>query len=187
MNVNVYDFDNTIYNGDSTADFYLFCLRRHKRIFLLAPSLLAAVFRFYVRKKGTKTEFKEKVYRFLEYCDHAQDVEDFWERNSYKIKEFYKDRKRSTDVIISASPEFLLRPICWQLGIRNLIASQVDPVTGKYRGENCHGAEKTRRFREVYGDAVIDEFYSDSHSDDPMAEIAQKAFLVKGNEIKPWK
>ena len=30
--MNVYDFDKTIYYGDSTADFYLFCLKRHKKI-----------------------------------------------------------------------------------------------------------------------------------------------------------
>ena len=29
--MNVYDFDKTIYDGDSTADFYLFSLRRHKK------------------------------------------------------------------------------------------------------------------------------------------------------------
>ncbi|MBQ5641996.1 MAG: hypothetical protein IIV05_09365, partial [Ruminococcus sp.] len=50
----------------------------------------------------------------------------------------------------------------------------------------CHGAEKVRRFREQFGDAVTDAFYSDSHSDDPMAKIAQKAFMVKGEECKPW-
>ena len=31
--MNVYDFDKTIYDGDSTADFYLFSLKRHKGIF----------------------------------------------------------------------------------------------------------------------------------------------------------
>lgn len=40
--MNVYDFDKTIYYGDSTADFYLFCLKRHKKILTLAPSLWEA-------------------------------------------------------------------------------------------------------------------------------------------------
>ena len=26
MKVNIYDFDGTIYDGDSTLDFYMFCL-----------------------------------------------------------------------------------------------------------------------------------------------------------------
>ena len=59
--MNVYDFDKTIYDGDSTADFYLFSLGRHKKILTLAPSLFGAFVRFYVFKKGSKTEFKEKI------------------------------------------------------------------------------------------------------------------------------
>ena len=27
---NIYDFDKTIYDGDSTVDFFLFCLKREK-------------------------------------------------------------------------------------------------------------------------------------------------------------
>ncbi|MBQ1380965.1 MAG: HAD-IB family phosphatase [Ruminococcus sp.] len=184
--MNVYDFDKTIYSGDSTADFYLFSLRRHKRILLLAPSLLGAALRFYLFKRGTKTQFKEVMYRFLQRCDTERDVADFRRQNACKIKRFYLAQQQPDDVIISASPVFLLAPICEQLGIRHLIASEVDPHTGRYTGENCHGAEKVRRFREQFGDAVTDAFYSDSHSDDPMAKIAQKAFMVKGEECKPW-
>ena len=43
-----------------------------------------------------------------------------------------------------------------------------------------------RRFREVFGQSSIDKFYSDSYSDTPMAEIANKAFMVKKDEITPW-
>ena len=35
--MNVYDFDKTIYGGDSTADFYLFSLKRHKKSSFLLP------------------------------------------------------------------------------------------------------------------------------------------------------
>ena len=66
------------------------------------------------------------------------------------------------------------------------MASPVDPKTGKTIGLNCHGEEKVRRFREVYGDAQIDEFYSDSLHDTPLAKEAKRAFLVKKDEILPW-
>lgn len=33
---------------------------------------------------------------------------------------------------------------------------------------------------------MIDEFYSDSHSDDPLARLAKQAFLVKGEKLTPW-
>ena len=32
----------------------------------------------------------------------------------------------------------------------------------------------------------IEEFYSDSRADTPLAEIAQKAFLVKGERLENW-
>ena len=63
--MNVYDFDKTIYDGDSTMHFYLFCLRRHPRIFPLAVPLVRGAIKYYVLNRGTKTMMKEKMYRFL--------------------------------------------------------------------------------------------------------------------------
>ncbi len=184
--MNVYDFDKTIYDGDSTADFYIFSLKRHKGIILLSPSLFGAFLRFYVFKRGTKTEFKEKMYRFLTKCELETDLADFWETHKKNIKRFYISQRRDDDLIISASPEFLLEPICRELGVA-LLASRVDGKSGKYDGINCHGKEKVRRFCEAYPDGVIDDFYSDSHSDDPLAEISKRAFLVKGERLTAWK
>ncbi len=184
--MNVYDFDKTIYDGDSTADFYLFSLRRHKKILLLAPSLIGAFLKFYAFHHGTKTDFKQVMYRFLGYVDMKKDLPDFWEKHEEKIKAFYKKQQRKDDVIISASPEFLLAPICQKLGIQYLMASRVNPETGVYDGINCHGKEKVRRFYEVFPDGVIDNFYSDSHSDDPLAEISKRAFIVKKEVHKNW-
>jgi phosphoserine phosphatase len=102
------------------------------------------------------------------------------------IKEFYIKARQDSDVVISASPEFLLRPVCDSLNIKNLIASRVDKNTGRYSGENCWGAEKLRRLREEMGNASVREFYSDSLSDAPLAEIAETAYIVRGENIIPW-
>ena len=66
------------------------------------------------------------------------------------------------------------------------MASPVDPKTGKYLGENCHGEEKVRRFYAAFPNARPEEFYSDSLSDTPMADISERAFLVKKTTIIPW-
>ncbi len=184
--MNAYDFDKTIYNGDSTADFYFFCLKRHKKIICCFPSLIIAAVKFFVLKKINKTQFKQTMYRFLNYCDIENDLEEFWNKAKYKIKDFYKKQKKDDDVIISASPEFLLKPICDELSIKRLIASKVDMKTGIYDGLNCHGKEKVRRFREFFGNAKVDKFYSDSKSDTPMAEIAEHAYLVNKEKITEW-
>lgn len=186
--MNVYDFDKTIYDGDSTADFYFFSLKRHKKIILLFPSLAGAFIKYYIFKKGTKTQFKETMYRFLRYCDTNTDVEDFWSKNIAKIKPFYKNQQKADDIIISASPRFLLEPACKKAHIKHLICSEVDPISGKYTGINCHGKEKVRRFYETFKiNNTINKFYSDSHSDDPLAKIAVKAFMVDGKKIKEWR
>jgi putative flippase GtrA len=111
----------------------------------------------------------------------------FWERNRAKLKPWYLAQRRDSDIIISASPEFLLEPlVCGYLGAR-LIASRLNPLTGKFDGRNCYGEEKSARLRALYPDAVIDDFYSDSLSDAPLVEKAERGFMVKENRIIPWR
>lgn len=185
--MNVYDFDKTIYKNDSTADFYFFCLKRYPAMLLLLPSLLCAFLKWRLGKIS-KTKFKETLYRFLtKIPDPNAEVERFWDKNERKIKNFYSEKQRPDDVVISASPEFLLAPICKRLGIKHLYASRVSIYDGKYTGENCWGGEKVNRFYSAFGkNAEIDEFYSDSLSDTPLAEISEKSFIVIGEKLVPW-
>ena len=90
------------------------------------------------------------------------------------------------DVVISASAVDIVRPCCEKLGIKYIMGSPVDMRTGAYSGPNCHGEEKIMRFRAAFPGAEIEEFYSDSHSDDPMARIAKKSFMVKGETLTEW-
>lgn len=185
--MNVYDFDETIYDGDSTVDFYFYCLRTYPLTILRSlPSLTAGAV-LYLFGALDKTGFKQRFYRFLRGIpDIDQAVDSFWDRHIGHIKPWYQEAHQDTDVIISASPEFLLFPACRQLQITHLYASKVDRHTGVYTGVNCHGKEKVRRYREVFGDAPIDSFYSDSLSDTPLAELAAKSYLVKGSRLLPW-
>lgn len=183
--MNAYDFDNTIYKGDSTADFIFWCLKKRPFLgFRLLPG--TAAFGGYLLKLCGKTYFKEKFYRILDSIpDVRKSAEEFWDEYDENIKQWYLDQKREDDVIISASPEFLLKPICQRLGIKHLIASRVDIATGMYLGKNCYGDEKVRRFKKRF-DTAPDEFYSDSLSDAPMANFSHKAFLVDDDILIPW-
>lgn len=185
--MNVYDFDKTIYAGDSTLDFYFYCLKKYPKILKLLPIQVYAAI-CYKFKKYTKTEFKEKFYCFLPLLNNTDVLLDnFWKDYSWKIKPFYLQQKQSNDVIISASPTFLLSPICKKLEIKYLIASNVDKFSGKYTGLNCYGEEKVKRFQEYFSLDLIDNFYSDSLSDTPIANYAKNAFLVSKNSISNWK
>ena len=72
-----------------------------------------------------------------------------------------------------------------ELGV-GLIATPMDKHTGKILGENCHDTEKVRRFQEQYPGEHTECFYSDSLSDTPMAELADRAFLVTKGKLSPW-
>ena len=59
--------------------------------------------------------------------------------------------------------------------------------TGKIIGENCYGEEKVKRFYEAgYNKDSIDEFYSDSLSDSPLADISKTAYIVIKEKLVPW-
>jgi len=183
--MNVYDFDKTIYDGDSTVDFYKYCLKKNIMLIRYLPYAVLGYIK-YKFKIISKTRFKEHFYSFLKGIkDIDKEVSSFWDKNFCKVKKWYLDVKRDDDVIISASPEFLLNEVCRRLNV-TLIASRVDKKTGKYTGENCKGEEKVIRFREIYGDTQIDKFYSDSLSDLPLARLAMESYIVKKNEIRKW-
>lgn len=185
--MNVYDFDNTILRGDSTARFFAWSLGHCPRMWLSVPAqaINGLLFALGLRKKQ---DFKQRMLSFVAlYPDIDKAVEAFWRDNIDRVKPWYRERHRDDDVVISASPEFLIRPACAALGIRHVMGSPVDKRTGQFHGANCHGEEKVRRFREAFPDGAIDQFYSDSHSDDPLARLAREAFLVKGEQLLVWK
>ena len=98
---------------------------------------------------------------------------------------WYLMQRQAQDVVVSASPAWLLQPLCDRLGVK-LIATEVDGRSGRLLGPNCHGAQKVARFAAQYPCAQVGAFYSDSRSDAPMAGLAAKAYLVRGGMPAPW-
>jgi len=184
--MNTYDFDETIFNPDSSYKFFMFCLKRHPGAVLRTLPLTAVKALKYSAHSIETKELKEQLFSFLRYIkDVDADVQSFWDVNFPRIESWYLAQKREDDVIISASPEFLLKPACDRLGVA-LLATPMDKHTGKINGLNCHDSEKVRRFYERYPDAHTENFYSDSLSDTPMAMLADKAWLVNKQDIRPW-
>lgn len=184
--MNVYDFDQTLFNPDSSFLFTVTCLKKYPKLFFrILPGVAVKAIGKLINKSGTK-ELKEKIFAFLPYLDNVDDeVNEFWEKNGNRIEKWYLAQKQEDDLIISASPEFLLIPICKRLGVK-FISTRMDKHTGKIIGENCSNTEKVRRLYEEYPEAVIDEFYSDSLIDTPLAKLASKAFIVRYDKLSPW-
>lgn len=187
MKYYLYDFDGTIYDGDSSVDFFKFCLKKDKSIYKMLPKLVIK-FLAYKSKNITDTELKEFVFSFLKNFKNVDEiVKEFWKTHESKIKNFYLEKKHDQDIIISASPEFLLKPICEKLKVKDLIASDVDKTTGKFKKPNNRGEAKVKEFYKKYPKAEILEMYSDSLHDKPLLDLAKKSYFVKKNKLYDYK
>ena len=188
--MNVYDFDNTIYRGESTFDFFVYCARKNPALLRFLPKVMTVVAR-YKLCRISKEELIELVAEYqAEFLKIAGDITElavgFWDKNMHKIKDFYKTAHRSDDVILSASFSFLLDEVASRIGVTNLICSTMDMKTGKVR-ELCFGDNKPKLFEKYFPNGIIDNFYTDSLNDMPMIKLAKSSFIVKGNRIKKYK
>ncbi len=181
--MNIYDFDNTIYNGDSSKDFFWYCLKKNKSILLDIIPICFSLF-LYLIKIIKKEKFKSSFFRFLKRIDGREYSIEFWKENEYKIKDFYRKQHKNNDIIISASPYFLIEPIAKKYNF-NLIATDMNVNNGVINGKNCYGEEKVFKLNKI-GIYNCDNFYSDSLSDTPCSKLAKKAFIVRNNELIPW-
>lgn len=188
MKLNVYDFDGTIYDGDSTIDFLLFLIKKKKKLIIYIPKFIFNYIK-YKFKLTNKEKLKEVFFSILKFFDNIDELLlEFWEKNESKIKDFFKEKKEhDNDIIASASPEFLLKPIAKKYNVKKLFGSQIDKKTGTFSGLNCHGREKINRINKTYTDAIIYEMYSDDiKADKPLLDLAQNSYIVKKDIIIPY-
>ncbi|MEG0025700.1 MAG: GtrA family protein [Bacilli bacterium] len=183
MKANLYDFDGTIYDGDSSIDFYLFCLKKNILLIRFFPyQLLYCI--LYFCKIINKEKYKQAYFSFLKGIkDINLTVNNFWLQNEKKIKKWYMSKNHKKDIIISASPYFLLLPISKKLKVYDLIATEVDKNTGQFLSHNCRGKEKIKMLYKKHPSISIIEAYTDNISDGPIIEIANKGYFVKKNNI----
>ncbi len=182
--INIYDFDHTIYDGDCTVDYYLFCIRHNPLLLKFLPYQFFH-FLLYALRIEERATFKSNFFVYL--CginDIERSVSSFWKSHYQNIKDWYIQTNHKRDVIISASPLFLLTPAFDQLHALALIATEVNPTTGSIIGENCRGEEKVSRLKKIYEEPVVESAYSDSLSDLPILRLAQKPYIVRKN--KQW-
>lgn len=185
--VNVFDFDKTIYIKDSEEQFIKYLLKRKPLLYLFVPYFTYGFIKY---KLGfcTRQRMKEYYYFTLKFVkDPYKMVEEFWDQEEKEMFPYYFDVRQDDDIVVSASNKFLLDPICKRLNIKNCITGDIDVKTAKFLIPDCKGEEKVRRLKEERPEVVINHFYSDSYTDTPLAKIAKHAHLIspKG-ELKEW-
>ncbi len=188
--MNVYDFDNTIYDGETLVDFILYYVRHDIRIWKYIPRLLYICFRdafhLFTVEQAIKAyaSFLEGYYVKLDNLDN--DVVKFWDKNQKKIKSFYNEIRKDDDIIVSGTTDFILDEIMKRMNIKNYVGSSIDRETGKFT-RLCFLDNKVKIFKELYPDVHIDNFYTDSMNDKAMMDIADHVYFVKGDKIKQIK
>lgn len=185
--MNVYDFDETIFMTNSLELFIKFVIKRHPKLFLcFAPRVIRAK-KLYKNKKINKAKLLAIACSVVKYLKSPeQDAIKFWNRYEKLISKWYLEQKRSDDLIISASPEFLLKPLSKKLGIK-IVGTKVDAETGVIIG-NIRLAKGKANWVIGHDMPLIENFYSDSLSDFPLALLSENAYLVTDNAtvIKLW-
>ena len=164
MKYNLYDFDGTIYDGDSMLDLIIYFSIRKPMIIV---KLLYASVRYLLG--GSKEMFKTTIFNFIKDIDIDKYIDDFWDKHIHKIKSFWLDY------------------IAKKYKIKKLICTRFDKKEGKVIGTNCHGKEKVRRFYEEFPKDRIKIMYTDSNADLPVIDEAEEGIFVKKNKLIKYK
>ena len=185
--MNVYDFDGTIFSSDCSIGFCLWCINRHPKLwFTFFPK---AIKNLILKKMGKMPEYlmQRKFFSYLMLIDDFDvQIERYWDKNEKKIAKWYLAQKKSDDLIISASPDCIIEPIAKRLGV-NYMATEFDREYGVFVNNMMYAKEKAKYIIDQ-GFPVIENFYSDSLADTPLALCAEKAHLVtkKATTVIDW-
>ncbi|GAB3199997.1 HAD superfamily phosphoserine phosphatase-like hydrolase [Pontibacter aydingkolensis] len=197
IQVLVFDLNQTFYNKSSKDEFFKFVAsKRPKRAVYYFQMLYYKL--MHNLNQMRQTEFKEN---FFNYLDHLppQEVEayakEFWQQeypdnfNKALHKRFEEARKDGIKLFCAAGGlELYVKPLFELFKINGLAGTRVKYEDNTYKviGKACKDEEKISRLNEFYKDNTytIVEAYSDSKED--ILDAAQKAYLVKDGEIKPY-
>ncbi len=176
--MNAYDFDETIFYPDCSVLFARWCAKRHPKLyFTYLPKVVKSLLQ-YKKGKLPRYKFERTFFSFLKQVDDFDEqIEKFWDKNECRISRWYLEQKRPDDLIISASPACIIAPIARRLGV-NYVATDYDREYGVFVDNLMYAKEKAKYIidRDF---PVIENFYSDSLADTPLALLAEHAHLVK--------
>ena len=173
----VFDFDNTLYHGESAVDLALYMIRNNKKIILYLPKIFVNLinYKLCIVKKKTMVsainDFLRNALRDKNEIFNA--VDGFWEKNICKLDRVMLNRIKKDDVIITAGPDFLINGIRDLINTDHIISSRIDTEKMNVKYLNF-GENKVKGYKAMYGDRRIDCFYTDSYNDKALMDISDK-------------
>lgn len=182
----VFDFDNTLYSGESAVDLFFFMIKENPRLMRFIPTIIFNTVKYKLclvekdRMEATINRLMKTMIRSREQL--LRTSEEFWKLSRSRLNPAILRHIAPEDVIITASPRFLIEGIGDSLPTRNIVCSEVDLdrkcVTWFNFGEN-----KVRRYKELYGGRPVSCFFTDSYNDRAMMAVSRKVFLVRKGRI----
>lgn len=181
--MNCFDFDKTIYKYDSAVRLYFFYLKKF-------PFRILGIFRvfalFFLKCLGfiSTKRFKEKFFYFIKKINNIDEfINEFWKIENHNMVKSVVEQIRSGDVVISASPSFLVEPAIKMINDKVVVfATNMNKSTSLIDGENIKGKEKVKLLNEN-GYVKFDAVYTDSLSDFPILDMADNKYIVCGDKF----
>lgn len=184
--LDIYDFDKTMVPFDSGSLFCVYAMLHYPKAIRNLPRMLISVLK-YLKHKNL-TEMKSEIFCFIRDIPVEKAAKKFWDKYEKYIFDWAKKENRERySVLISASPQFLIREVAGRIEIDDCFCTQHDS-DGKIIGINCHDRENVRLFKEKYEGSTVINVYSDSIENDKyIFSLGQNCFYtVKGKRI-PFK
>ncbi len=200
MPLALFDLDNTLLSGDSDYEWGQFLVENN---LVDASAYEQANQKFYQQyKEGTLDIHEFSAFSFSFLASQDQQTLNTLQQQfmQQKITPLIGDKARAlvdkhkqqgdTLIIITATNSFITRPIATAFGIKHLIATEPKIINGKFTteiaGTPCFQEGKVTRLaqwlnkhKETLRGSV---FYSDSHNDLPLLEIADTPVAVDPDE-----
>ena len=181
-----FDFDGTLLRGDSIVRFCRFARKKGAAgpLALLRAGALAALYGLRVisaerAKAGALAFLKgwtdERLAPLADAFCREELLPRLYPDALAEIRRLQKEDARVW--LVSASPEFYLRPLERALGLDAIIATRYEAPEGRVAGRNCRGTEKVLRIAELMAargeevDYAASWAYGDSRGDAPMLRL----------------
>lgn len=165
----VYQFNKVVYKGNIDRDFYLFCCSKNKKLYLyIFKHVLFFIFSLISNK--AEYYYKTTYHSYLKKIKNINHlIVEFSKKNKQKINKWYLDNYNSKNIVISNSPEIIVKPF---LKEEKLIAV---PITKKCKLDFEKYDNEVNKIVEKF-----DVYYCNTYRDINLV-VAKYKFIKKGS------
>lgn len=176
-----FDFDNTIYKGESSFDFAVFVIKKNKKLLKYLPGVLKILISYKVCKLNVD-EFQKALDKYTKvFLENKEDIQkltkEFWMMHEKNLYLNMLEKIKFNDVIITTSPDFLMEGIKKRLKTKHILCTKTDLKKGKIIYLNFH-ENKVKSFKKAYPKKKVKTFYTDSYNDKPLMDFSENVYLV---------